>query len=128
MENWASVAGGYDEAMILVAVVAITSERLLRTGLPPELENLEVPLPSELIGACSISSIASATGLNRETARRKVLSLINAGLLQQAARGRVRFPAGHLQQSAIIDLVRSQIESFGRTADALERDGALSAM
>lgn len=125
MENWAKIAGGYDEAMILVAVVAITSERLVRAGLPAPLENLKEPLPPEMLGTCNIASIASATGINRETARRKVAALIESGLLDQPTRGNVRFPVGRLQQNAILELVRAQLAAFSRAADAFAHDGAL---
>jgi hypothetical protein len=125
MENWREAAGGYDEAMILLAVVAITSERLVRSGLEPELENLNVALPEGQLANCSISSIAAATGLNRETARRKVQQLAASGLLESVGRASVRFTAGLLQERSTRELVRTQLEAFARTADQLVRDGAI---
>jgi hypothetical protein len=41
------VAGGYDEAMILVVVAAITTDRLLSTRLSDEELDLNNPLPAE---------------------------------------------------------------------------------
>jgi hypothetical protein len=124
MENWRRQAGGYDEAMILVAVVSITSERLLRQELPGQLQDLAQPLPAERLGDCNISSIAAATGLNRETARRKITGLVEAGFLERVGT-RVRVREGVLQEASVFELIRSQLEAFARTNDSLLRDGIL---
>jgi DNA-binding MarR family transcriptional regulator len=127
MENWRTQAGGYDQAMILIAIVAISSERLTRGTMPEYLENLEQPFPNEHLAQCSISSIAAATGLNRETARRKVNDLVERGLLVRVRRGEVRFVDGLLQQEGALELVAAQLEAFRRTAESLMRAGVLTA-
>src|SRR3982751_6219250 len=81
MENWRAGIGDNESAMIQLAVVAITGERLTRTDLPADLCNVATPLPPGYAAGCNISSIASATGLNRETTRRKVSALIARGFL-----------------------------------------------
>lgn len=123
MENWQRNAGGYDSAMILLAVVAITAGRLLRSELPPELRNMANPVPEGVLAKCSFSSIAAATGLNRETTRRKVKELVERGYLIRLKDGSIRFRPGYLQRPEMAALVRRQLDSFTRAANELARDG-----
>jgi hypothetical protein len=125
MEYWSRLAGGYDEAMVLVAVAAITTDRLSRTKMTDEQLNLKNPLPAETYAKCSIQAIAAATGLNRETARRKVNQLIERGYLTKTSRNSVAFRLGFQQEQSVIDAVTAQLEAFRRTADAFVRDGVL---
>ena len=125
MDNWRLHVADYDSAMILVAVVAITSERLTRTQLEAELQNLDQALPAEKLGKCNISSIAAGTGLNRETTRRKVNELVKADLLVRSEDGSIGFRPGLLQEPATLDLVRRQLEGIARAANDLVRDGIL---
>ena len=125
MDNWRRGVTDYDSAMILIAVVAITSERLTRAGLEDHLQNLETSLPPERLAKCNISSIAAGTGLNRETTRRKVNELIAAGQLVRSADGRIEFAPGLLQSAEILELIRTQLDSFVRVANDLIRDGIL---
>ena len=126
MENWRRNVKDNDSAMILVAVVAITAERLTRAGLDDDMKALTRPFPAEQLAPCNISSIADAAGLNRETARRKVNSLIEAGFLVKSETGTISFRPGHLQQDYISELVRSQLDSLVRVVNDLCRDGTLS--
>jgi hypothetical protein len=125
MENWRRNVQDYDSAMILLAVVAISAGRLLRADLAPDLRDIAAPLPEGTLAACNISSIAAATGLNRETTRRRVRALIERGFLVKMKDGSIRFRPGYLQQDRTLDLVRTQLETFARTADELAREGTL---
>lgn len=125
MENWRRNVTDADSAMILVAVVAITAERLTRNELQGDLRNMAQPLPSDQLAPCNISSIAAATGLNRETARRRVNRLIERGFLTRSEDGAIGFVPGHLQKDYIHDMVRSQLDSVVRTVNALVREGTL---
>jgi|GEM_PF-1462926 len=127
MEKWRRNVSDYDSAMILVAVVAIAAERLTRADLPDELRDLSRPLPRDELARCNVRSIAAATRLNRETARRKVGALIEAGLLSKGDDGAIGFPPGHLQQDYIRELVRAQLDAVVRLTNDLCRDGTLSA-
>src|SRR5688572_9384549 len=69
MEHWRRAAGDYNSAMILLAIVAISSEKLTRVELPPERRALRKPVAHDTLSPCNISSIAAATGFNRETTR-----------------------------------------------------------
>jgi hypothetical protein len=125
MENWRQRVGDYDSAMILIAVVAITAERLTRITLEADLQSLEAKLPADRLAKCNVSSIASATGINRETTRRKVNELIAAGFLARSEDGGIEFAAGLLQEESTRELVRKQLESVVRVANDLIRDGIL---
>ena len=127
MERWRSNVSDYDKAMILVSVVAITSERFTRAGLDEELKALERPLPLDTLAPCNVSSIAAATGLNRETTRRKVKALIDEGFLVRSEQGVISFKPGHFQKDYISELVRNPLDSLVRTANDLIRDGTLDA-
>jgi hypothetical protein len=125
MENWSRVAEDYDEAMIAVAVAAITTERLTRIKLSDEQMDLDYPLPRELYGRCSVQAVAQATGLNRETARRKINNLVERGLLEKSGPRSIMFREGFPQEQIVAELIDDQLEAFRRTAEALVRDGVL---
>ena len=125
MELWRRGSRDTDTAMILVAVAVITTERMTRMELPGEIRALERPVPAELIGACNISSIAAATGLNRETARRRVAKLIKEGILVRNEEGEIYFPPGFLQRDEALTLVRQLLETVTRFVNESIKDGAL---
>ena len=127
MENWREGVGDNDSAMILLAVVAITGERLTRTELPESLCSVATPLPTGYAAGCNISSIAAATGLNRETTRRKVSALIDRGFLARSQEGEICFPAARQQDPATLDFLRKQLEAVTRFANDAIRDGVLKA-
>lgn len=125
MENWKHDVDDYDRAMILLAVATITAERLLRASPEPHLESLSTPMPPEALAKCNVSSIASATGLNRETTRRKVDDLVKAGLLRRLADGTITFTEGLIQNESTQQLVRTQLEVLVRSLNDLMRDGVV---
>lgn len=125
MENWSRISTDYDEAMICVAVAAITTERLTRSKLTEEEANLEIPLPRKLYAKCSVQAVAAATGLKRETARRKINNLVERGLLEKTGPSSIMFREGFPQEQFIAELIDDQLEAFRRTAEALQRDGVL---
>jgi hypothetical protein len=127
MENWRAGVGDNESAMILLAVVAITGERLTRTELPEAYRNVTTPLPPGYAAGCNISSIAAATGLNRETSRRKVSALIERGYLARTKEGEICFPAVHQQDPATLEFVSRQLEAVTRFANDALRDGVLKA-
>lgn len=127
MENWRQGVGDNDSAMILLAVIAICGERLTRTELAEPLRSVATPLPRGFAAECNISSIAAATGLNRETTRRKVNSLIEAGYLARSAEGEISFPTARQQDPATLDFVKKQLEAVARFANESIRDGVLTA-
>ncbi len=125
MENWRAGVGDNESAMILLAVVAITGERLTRTELPQDLCTVAKPLPPGYAAGCNISSIAAATGLNRETTRRKVAALIERGYLCRCPAGEICFPAERQQDPDTLEFLRKQLEAIARFANDAIRDGVL---
>jgi hypothetical protein len=125
MELWRRGTRDGDTAMIMVAVAAITSERFTRAGLSDEMKTLEWTMPLERLAPCNVSSIAAATGLNRETARRRVNKLVKAGALIRSDAGEISFPLGHVQEPETAVLVRKQLEAVTRFVNETMKDGAL---
>ncbi|HYI41064.1 MAG TPA: hypothetical protein VE053_12175 [Allosphingosinicella sp.] len=127
MENWRAGVGDNESAMILLAVVAITGERLTRTDLPEDLCSIATPLPPGYAAGCNISSIAAATGLNRETTRRRVGALIERDYLARSASGEICFPIHRQQDPATLEFLVRQLEAVTRFANDALRDGVLKA-
>ena len=125
MELWRRGTRDADTAMIMVAVAAITAERFTRAGLTEEMKALEQTVPLEMLAPCNVSSIAAATGLNRETARRRVNALIKAGALVRSEGGEIVFPTGRMQDPATAILVRKLLEAVTRFVNESIKDGAL---
>jgi DNA-binding transcriptional ArsR family regulator len=128
MENWRrgviEITGrppDYESTMILSAIVAISAERLIRSGIETELETLANELPLEKLAKCNVSSIAAATGFNRETVRRKMKRLEADGLIAREECGRVRLGSGLLQRPSVLAMVRSQLDAVRGTASSLAR-------
>jgi len=123
VELWRRDVHDVQNAMIIVAVIAITSEKLTRAELPPEHRTLANYLPLEQLQKCNVSSIAAATGLNRETARRRVEALIRAGSLIKTPEGEIALPPERVQEPAALALVRKQLEAVTRFVNDGLRDG-----
>ncbi len=108
----------------MLAIAAIRSERLLREQLDPAAMTLSLHLPKEALRSCNISSIASASGFNRETTRRKVDQLIRMGALVREA-GEIRFAPGFTQTVAFREIIISLLDDLRRTVNELLREGVL---
>lgn len=125
MENWRRMVDDHDCAMILVAVAVINFEKLTRTNVDPDIEDIRNLVAPGLQTTCYISSIAEATGINRETTRRKVSQLVERGLLVRRPDGGVQFSPNYGDRNETVTILRSQLETFSRTANELLRDGSL---
>ena len=132
MENWRSVQiavkGGvldYDSIMILMAIIVISTEKLLRTELDPELQSFAQRLPPDRLSRVNFSSIAAATAINRETVRRKVNELQEAGMVLRDEDG-IRIAHGVLQFEALREIIDAQLDAITRTVNQLSRFGVLS--
>jgi hypothetical protein len=126
MENWRRMADDHDCAIILVAVAVINFEKLTRMKVERDLEDIRNIVPPEMMTVCNITSIALATGLHRETTRRKVAHLAERGLLVRSADGSVQFSPNYGDRDESVALLRVQLETFARTANELLRDGSLT--
>jgi hypothetical protein len=125
MSDWRRDLAGFDEAMILLAIVAVSSDKLTRADLDEELRDLATPMPHGRLARTNLSSIARATGLNRETVRRKVGRLVDQGLVVRSGRGAVRIAPAATQRLRVRELALKQLEHLRRTANQLLHDRIL---
>ena len=125
MEKWRQPFKDVDSIMIILAMAAIAGEKLTRTHLEKEYQDIARPIPRDRLTPCNLNSIAAATGLNRETARRKVNKLVAAGIVVKEADGTFSLSPGFAQREEPLALVRAQLETLRRTTNELLRDGVL---
>lgn len=124
-ERWRANVADLEGAMIMLAVIAISSARLLRAELPEDQRTLDYPLDRSLLTKVNVAGIAHATGLNRETARRKVNELIEAGELARSERGGISLAPGLVRSERFRDQLRGQIAEICAITEQLERLGIL---
>jgi biotin operon repressor len=127
MEQWRLGRHDAENALILVAVIAITSEKLVRAGLTPTQRSLEEFLPLSRLQGCNVSSIAAATGINRETVRRRVQKLMDEGALIRTEAREIALPPERVNDETALTLVRSQLEAVTRFMNDTLRDGVVTA-
>jgi hypothetical protein len=125
MEAWKRYVPDYDCAMIMVAVIAITAERLLRSGVDPEYAPLSKAIDLDLLRKCNVASIAHATGLNRESTRRKVNLLIERGRLARLEDGTIFFRDGLTQEPEVREMIRRQMLEIAAVCERLVGLGVL---
>ncbi|MQT11176.1 hypothetical protein [Segnochrobactrum spirostomi] len=90
-----------------------------------EFASLRLALPAEMQVPCSALSVAEATGLPRETTRRKIKEMVADKLLQEDPRGGYRLAAGVLQRPEIVAIFEHNVRSLVRFANASVTLGAL---
>ena len=132
MEEWRRAQAGLfgapldvESTMILMAIVAIGTENLVRTGDLRKFEDLSTPISLLLLRKCNLSSIAETTGLNREMVRRRVGRLEKKGILVRDEDGGVRIADRILAQAEVRESVRNQLLAMGATLDRLRKDGLI---
>ena len=75
----------------------------------------------------NVSSIAAATGLNRETARRKVQTLLSGGQLIADDKGSLRLSPEYTREVQTAEMMSSQLLTLVQTANGLLKDNILRA-
>ena len=126
IELWRIPSGGFQEALVQLAIAAILGDRFTRGSPESSLKNMLNPVPPVLFKTkCNLSSIAAGTGLNRETVRRIVNRLIDEGRLVRLADKSINFSPGWAQNPMVQRVGQQQLEEFCRTANLLLRDGLL---
>lgn len=131
MENWRSAQRAarsgvldHESTMIVIATIVISTEKLLRTELDPQLQTVIQNLPYERLSKVNFSSIAAATGINRETVRRKANKLIEAGIMVRDERG-IRMAAKLIEFDVFRELIEAQLDAVTRTVNQLSKLGVL---
>ncbi len=100
-------------------------QKLMRErNVPPEFAATAV-LPREWVVPMSRSAIAAATALPRETVRRHVAQMIEAGLLIEDPRGGVTITPGAIQDRGFEPLLESLATEFARSCEAMLRAGVI---
>lgn len=125
MERLREQAGDHTSALVLLAVVAITSEKLTRSNLECQFRSMAEPMPPERLTNCNVSSIASAIGMNRETTRRYVMKLVTRGVLERTLEGSITFAEGYIQREETRGVLQAELEVLSRSVTELLRLGAL---
>lgn len=107
-----------DDLMVLLNIALANVQRFMRdrAGRDPFLANVGVP--QDVIVPISRRAIARATGLPRETVRRRVDRLIAEGLVVELAGG-VRSRPRILAESNVITALIEHVERLTGTANAL---------
>lgn len=123
---WRDAAGGHLEALVQMAIGVINGDKVTRGVSEASLRNMVNPMPVAMMTKCNLSSIAAATGINRETVRRIVNRLIVEGRLVRSNDGAINFAPGWTQGTLALCLGQDQLTEFSRTANLLLRDGVFS--
>lgn len=89
-----------ESTLIVIGAVAIGADRFTRGGLNKELQSRSVRMPQEGLAKANLSSIASASGLNREKVRRKVKQLREIGMLRYEIGGGLGVSSEVAEQSS----------------------------
>ena len=114
----------HDSAIIVLATAAITMEKFTRASFEPPLRDIRSSMPPAQLTKCNVGSIAAATGLNRETTRRKVNTLVAAGILVRDD-GFIRLSPEYTRSVRTSDMLRSLLETLVHSTNELVRDGIL---
>lgn len=114
-----------EDVLIFHAIIAIRAERLFRRKVARAERSLKYAGEVEGLGACNISSVSTATGLNHETVRRHIRRLIEAGIVTRTKDEGLGIPRPLLQSTQISQLIRSDISSFRAMASSLITLGIL---
>jgi DNA-binding transcriptional ArsR family regulator len=124
LEHWRLHLGlDRDATLIVLATAAITMEKFVRIGFDLELRDILADMPAERLTKCNVSSIASATGLNRETARRKVRSMREAGVLAVDQDGSIRLSPHYTRSVQTAEMLESQLQTVIQGTNGLLQQG-----
>jgi DNA-binding transcriptional ArsR family regulator len=116
----------YERMIIALSVTMGNVQHLINS--PEQLapyEDLSTIIPAELQRPVTRLAITRATGLPRETVRRKVASLIEAGILIKDERGGVRMTPGALNTDLFVGAVAqndADVRRLARLIRPLVRD------
>jgi hypothetical protein len=110
--------GDMAKLLIVNAVAAANVQRLMATLEGQVYDSLESRIPAERQVPANALSIADATGMPRETVRRKLKELVAAEILMVDARGGYRLKPGAIQTPELAEIFLANFRAF---ADLMER-------
>lgn len=114
-----TIARDLDSVVVVLAVIAIALERPLRARADITLYDVKNAIAINEVTPCNVASIAAATGLNRETARRKVNNLVRRGVLRKLAGGAIVFADEMRTNPALADMLCRQVNEVVRLTNIL---------
>lgn len=125
MEDFRRAYGNdLDTVMIVLAVAATSMAPHSQFG-AAEYADQKRPIPDEALAPCNIASITVATGLPRETARRKVHRLIRDGILRRRKNGSLALVFDAESRAPLYEAVRRQAHQTARLAALLTEAGII---
>lgn len=125
LEHWRLHLGlDHDSTLIVIATAAITMEKFTRTDFRPDQRDIRTEIRADELTKCNVRSIAAATGINRETARRKVKALVASGILLSEGSA-VRLNPEYTRSVATSEMLSSLLETLVRAVNELVREGVL---
>lgn len=125
ISNWRDRLPDIESMLIVLAVLVIRGGRLTRAAIAEDHADLATRVPPDMLGRCNIASVAFATGLNRETVRRRAKRLIEQNLLMYEEDGSLGLASGLLQLPVSKEITQKQLRLLARCANALLREGML---
>ncbi len=126
MEDFRRVYGNdLDTVMIVLAVAVISMAPYGQFGADTDYADQRQPIPDAALAPCNMASIAEATGLPRETARRKTLQLIRQGILRRTNTGSIALVFNAENRGPLYEAVRRQPHQAARLAMLLIEAGIL---
>lgn len=129
LEHWRSHFGlDTSSALVVLATASITMEKFTRSDLEPELRDIRHSMPPERLTKCNIASIAAATGMGRESARRKVHALLKAGIIIRGSEGALRLSPDYTRLVPTDAMLRAHLETLVSATNDLLRDNMLRAV
>jgi predicted transcriptional regulator len=114
-----TIAPDLDSVVVVLAVTAIALERPLRAQADITLYDMKKAIAINEVTRCNVASIAAATGLNRETARRKVNNLVKRGLLRKLEGGAIVFDDEVRLNPALTEMLCRQVNEVARLTNIL---------
>lgn len=127
MERWRRLVDDNDSAMIMMAVALINTENLTKRDLLEKgIADLREGARPNLLRRCNVSSVALATGINRETARRKVAQLTERGFLKRDTAGHVHLHPQLSIRADMVSTVHSQLETLAKAANELLHENIMT--
>ena len=108
-----------ESILVFMTVAAASTSRHLRDEAVLDLVDQE-PLPDRLHRPTSGRAIAEAMGLPRETVRRRINSLVEAGLLTRDGGG-VRTSSGLLNRGRLMEFARFMAQELSAASSRLAR-------
>ena len=117
--------GDMAKFLLVNALAAANVQRLMTSPLSGDYEDIETRIPAELQVPANALSLAEATGMPRETVRRKLKELLAGGMLVEDERGGYRLRPGALQAQELLGIYFANFKAMGEVMEACVEAGLI---